>query len=107
MLRAYINFETVEEVLDAYETLKNNERVEVVFLLPRFGTRSDGSLNLNDLTVLFVYMGKVLCELSIRIGKRAPTYESQHFIYSVQRSCTYPNEDVYLSNKEEARMTLH
>ena len=55
LLRAYINFETVEEVLQAYEMLKNNERVEVVFVLPRFGTRSDGSLNLNDLTVLFIY----------------------------------------------------
>ena len=45
-------------------------------MLPRFGKRPDGAPNLNDFTLLFVFLGKILCELSIRIGKRADTYES-------------------------------
>ena len=75
-MAAYINFDTVEEVFKAYDTLKDSDRVEIVYVLPRFGIRADDSLNLNDVTVVFIYMGKVLCELSMRLGKRATTYES-------------------------------
>ena len=86
MLRASHTVKSAQDVLDTIALLDQSDRVTIMRLKPRFGPKKK---NLNDVTVNFDYMGRMVCELQIKLGggKTPLLYHANHFVYEIERVC--------------------
>ena len=74
MIRATVHVEQPDEVLPAYEILKNFEEVNIVKVRNRMATEYQ------HITVFFVYKDVNVGEIEIRYGTKAVNYFAHRFL---------------------------